>query len=200
MDFFFIIDCIGVFVFAISGALAAREKKMDLFGIFIIAFVTSLGGGTLRDMMIGRTPVFWMKEPMYVTMILCGTFFAILLRKKIHYLRKSLMLFDTLGLAFYTLFGAQIATSFNLNPVAIISVATITACFGGVTRDILCNEIPVIFHKEIYATACVVGAIVYLGVKEIDYLGNFVYLAPIIVVITIRTLAVKFAFELPKIR
>ncbi|MDO5607675.1 MAG: trimeric intracellular cation channel family protein [Capnocytophaga sp.] len=199
MDFFFFIDMIGVFVFAISGALAAREKKMDLFGIFIIAFVTSLGGGTLRDMMIGRTPVFWMKEPMYVAMILGGAFFAILFRNKIHYLRKSLLLFDTLGLAFYTLFGAEIATSFGLNPIAVVSVATITACFGGVIRDILCNEIPVIFHKEIYATACVVGGIVYLGVKEIAYIGDVVYLIPIAVVIVIRTLAVKFAFELPKV-
>lgn len=200
MDFFFIVDLVGVFVFAISGALAGREKKLDLFGIFIIAFVTALGGGTLRDMMIGRTPVFWMKEPIYFAMIFFGALFALVLQNKIHYLRKSLLLFDTIGLAFFTILGAEIALSFNLHPVVVISVATMTACFGGVIRDILCNEIPVIFHREIYATACVVGSIVYLGLKEIGFMSDYIYLVAIAVIIAIRLLAVKYAFELPKVR
>ncbi|WGU67781.1 trimeric intracellular cation channel family protein [Capnocytophaga canimorsus] len=199
MNFFTIVDYIGVFVFAISGALAAREKKMDLFGIFIIAFVTSLGGGTLRDVMIGRTPVFWMIHPMYITMIFAGAFFAIFLRNKIHYLRKSLMLFDTIGIGFYTVLGAQIAQSFGLHPIGVISVATVTACFGGVIRDILCNEIPAIFHKEVYATACVIGAITYLGPQEFGYFSDYIYLIAIAVVIVIRLVAIKYAFHLPKI-
>ncbi|ATA90094.1 trimeric intracellular cation channel family protein [Capnocytophaga stomatis] len=202
MDLFYIVDLAGVFVFAISGALAAREKKLDLFGVFIIAFVTGLGGGTLRDVMMGRTPVFWMQAPIYVGMIFGGTFFAIIFRKKMHYLRKSLLLFDTIGIAFFSIIGTEIALSFSydLHPIIVISIAAMSACFGGVIRDILCNEIPIIFHKEIYATPCVLGSLFYLGLREVnffdDYISSFVAIAFIIV---FRLFAIKRSLELPKI-
>lgn len=202
MDLFYIVDLAGVFVFAISGALAAREKKLDLFGVFIIAFVTGLGGGTLRDVMMGRTPVFWMQAPIYVGMIFGGTFFAIIFRKKMHYLRKSLLLFDTIGIAFFSIIGTEIALSFSydLHPIIVISIAAMSACFGGVIRDILCNEIPIIFHKEIYATPCVTGSLVYLGLREInlfdDYISSFI---AIVFIIAFRLFAIKRSLELPKI-
>ncbi|GIM51628.1 membrane protein [Capnocytophaga cynodegmi] len=202
MDLFYIVDLAGVFVFAISGALAAREKKLDLFGVFIIAFVTGLGGGTLRDVMMGRTPVFWMQAPIYVGMIFGGTFFAIIFRKKMHYLRKSLLLFDTIGIAFFSIIGTEIALSFSydLHPIIVISIAAMSACFGGVIRDILCNEIPIIFHKEIYATPCVTGSLVYLGLREInlfdDYISSFIAIA---FIIAFRLFAIKRSLELPKI-
>lgn len=202
MDLFYIVDLAGVFVFAISGALAAREKKLDLFGVFIIAFVTGLGGGTLRDVMMGRTPVFWMQAPIYVGMIFGGTFFAIIFRKKMHYLRKSLLLFDTIGIAFFSIIGTEIALSFSydLHPIIVISIAAMSACFGGVIRDILCNEIPIIFHKEIYATPCVTGSFVYLGLREInlfdDYISSFIAIA---FIIAFRLFAIKRSLELPKI-
>lgn len=202
MDLFYFVDLAGVFVFAISGALAAREKRLDLFGIFIIAFVTGLGGGTLRDVMLGRTPVFWMQAPIYVGMIFGGTIFTIIFRKKIHYLRKSLLLFDTIGIAFFSIIGTEIALSFSyeLHPVIIISIAAMSACFGGVIRDILCNEIPVIFHKEIYATPCVLGSLMYLGLRELhlfdDYFSSLVAIAFIII---FRLYAIKYSLELPKV-
>lgn len=202
MDLFYIVDLAGVFVFAISGALAAREKKLDLFGVFIIAFVTGLGGGTLRDVMMGRTPVFWMQAPIYVGMIFGGTFFAIIFRKKMHYLRKSLLLFDTIGIAFFSIIGTEIALSFSydLHSIIVISIAAMSACFGGVIRDILCNEIPIIFHKEIYATPCVTGSLVYLGLREInlfdDYISSFIAIA---FIIAFRLFAIKRSLELPKI-
>ncbi|MDO4782682.1 MAG: trimeric intracellular cation channel family protein [Capnocytophaga felis] len=202
MDLFYIVDLAGVFVFAISGALAAREKKLDLFGVFIIAFVTGLGGGTLRDVMMGRTPVFWMQAPIYVGMIFGGTFFAIIFRKKIHYLRKSLLLFDTIGIAFFSIIGTEIALSFSydLHPIIIISIAAMSACFGGVIRDILCNEIPIIFHKEIYATPCVLGSLFYLGLREIDFFDDYVSsLVAIAFIIAFRLFAIKRSLELPKI-
>lgn len=202
MDLFYVVDLAGVFVFAISGALAAREKKLDLFGVFIIAFVTGLGGGTLRDVMMGRTPVFWMQAPIYVGMIFGGTFFAIIFRKKMHYLRKSLLLFDTIGIAFFSIIGTEIALSFSydLHPIIVISIAAMSACFGGVIRDILCNEIPIIFHKEIYATPCVTGSLVYLVLREInlfdDYISSFIAIA---FIIAFRLFAIKRSLELPKI-
>lgn len=201
MDLFYAVDLAGVFVFAISGALAAREKKMDLFGIFIIAFVTGLGGGTLRDVLLGRTPVFWMQSPIYVAMIFGGTLFAIIFRNKIHYLRKSLLLFDTIGIAFFTIIGTEIALSFSyeLHPTIVVSIGVMSACFGGVIRDILCNDIPVIFHKEIYATPCVVGSLMYLGLKELPFFHDYISLITIVFIIAFRIYAIKKSLELPKI-
>lgn len=203
MDLFYVVDLAGVFVFAISGALAAREKKLDLFGVFIIAFVTGLGGGTLRDVMMGRTPVFWMQAPIYVGMIFGGSAFAVIFRKKIHYLRKSLLLFDTIGIAFFSIIGTEIALSFSyeLHPVIVISIAAMSACFGGVIRDILCNEIPVIFHKEMYATPCVAGSILYLALREFSLFDDYVAsLIAIAFIILFRLFAIKFSLELPKLR
>lgn len=202
MDLFYVVDLVGVFVFAISGALAAREKKLDLFGIFVISFVTGLGGGTLRDVIMGRTPVFWMKDPTYVAMIFGGMTFAILFRNKIHYLRKSLLLFDTIGIGFFTIIGTEIALtySFDFHPIIVVSVGVMSACFGGVIRDILCNEIPVIFHKEIYATPCLAGSFIYLGLREIGIFNDYISLIAILTIIIFRLYAIKYSLSLPKIK
>jgi len=154
---FYTLDLIGTFAFAISGFLTAFNKRLDLFGILIIAFVTALGGGTLRDVLIGRTPVGWMLDLNYVYVVLGGVLFAILFRKKLNYLRTSLFLFDTIGLAVFTILGIEIGIKTNLHPIISIALGTMSASFGGVIRDILCNEIPVIFKKEIYATVCIAG-------------------------------------------
>lgn len=200
MSLFYIVDLAGVFVFAISGTLAAREKKLDLFGMFIISFVTGLGGGTLRDVIMGRTPVFWMKDPMYVGMIFGGMIFAILLRRKIHYLRKSLLLFDTIGIGFFTIIGTEIALSFpfEFSPAIIVGIGLMSACFGGVIRDILCNEIPVIFHKEMYATPCLLGSVIYLGLREIDFFNDYISFIAILAIIIFRLYAIKYSLSLPK--
>lgn len=195
----FILDLIGVVVFAISGALAAREKQMDIFGAFIIAFVTSVGGGTLRDVMIGSTPVFWMKQPIYITMIFLGTLIALIFKEKIYYLRKSLLLFDTVGIGVFALIGTEIGLSKGFDAPVIIAVGTITACFGGVIRDILCNEIPVIFHREIYAIPCAIGSGIYLLASYLGYHNWVFYFLSITVVILIRLLAIRFKIELPKL-
>ncbi len=203
MDLFYVVDLAGVFVFAISGALAARERRLDLFGVSIIAFVTGLGGGTLRDVMMGRTPVFWMQAPIYVGMIFGGASFAVIFRKKIHYLRKSLLLFDTIGIGFFSIIGTEIALSFSyeLHPIIVISIAAMSACFGGVIRDILCNEIPIIFHKEMYATPCVAGSLLYLGLRELSLFSDYVSsLIAIAFIIVFRIYAIKFSLELPKVR
>ncbi|HAB26973.1 MAG TPA: hypothetical protein DCE27_03825, partial [Xanthomarina gelatinilytica] len=151
----------------ISGVLVALNKRMDPFGILIIAFVTAVGGGTLRDVLIGDTPVSWMKNMTYTYVILASTVFAIVFRKKIDYLRTSLLLFDTIGIGLYTVVGVEKGISAGLNPIICVSLGTMSACFGGVIRDILCNEIPVIFRKEIYATACILGGFSYFLIKKL---------------------------------
>lgn len=197
--FFQIIDILGTIAFAISGVLVALNKRMDIFGVLIIAFVTAVGGGTLRDVMIGIHPVSWMTDMTYVYVIVASAIFAVLLRKKINYLRTSLFLFDTIGIGLYTVVGIEKGVTAGLHPIICIALGTMTACFGGVLRDILCNEIPVIFRKEIYATACILGGLTYFLLRKFMADTNFIFMIAIAVVIIVRLLAVKFKISLPSL-
>ncbi|GAA4269983.1 trimeric intracellular cation channel family protein [Hyunsoonleella aestuarii] len=196
---FFTIDILGTIAFAISGVLVAINKKMDLFGILIIAFVTAVGGGTLRDLLIGDTPVNWMKDMTFSYVIMASAIFAMIFRSKINYLRTSLFLFDTIGIGLYTVIGIDKGLNAGLHPIICIALGTMTASFGGVLRDILCNEIPVIFRKEIYATACILGGITYFMIRMLPIQDNWVFIIAGSVVIAIRLLAVKFKIALPTI-
>ena len=193
---FHLLDIIGTMAFAMSGALTAMHKKLDPFGVFIIAFVTAVGGGTLRDVMIGRTPVGWMRDLNYVYVIIVGFLLAILFRKKFDRLRTSLFLFDTIGLGVFTLIGLEKGINIGLHPVICIAIGTMTACFGGVIRDILCTEIPVIFRKEIYATICILGGIVFFALKKLNLDDDILYLVTSLFIISVRLMAVKFKWYL----
>ncbi|WP_394340159.1 trimeric intracellular cation channel family protein [Lutibacter citreus] len=193
---FDILDITGVVAFAISGALVALRKKLDTFGVFIIAFATSVGGGTLRDILIDK-PVFWIENVHYFYPILLGVLLAIIFRKKLRYLSRSLFLFDTIGLGLYTIVGTEIGINYNLHPIICITLGTISASFGGVIRDILCNKIPLIFKKEIYATASIIGAIVFLILSHYKLDQRICYIFTSFIVITIRLIAVRFNLKLP---
>ena len=194
---FYLLDIIGTMAFALSGALTAMNKRLDPFGILIIAFVTAVGGGTLRDVLIGRTPVGWMLNLNYVYVIFIGYILAILFRKRFDKLRKSLFLFDTIGLGVFTLIGLEKGISIGLHPIICTAMGTMTACFGGVIRDILCNEIPVIFRKEIYATICILGGIVFFMLKKGNFPDELIQLVTSLVIIIVRLLVVKFNWSLP---
>jgi uncharacterized membrane protein YeiH len=194
---FHLLDIIGTIAFAMSGALTAISKKLDPFGVFIIAFVTAVGGGTLRDVMIGRTPVGWMLDLEYVYVIALAFILSILFRRKFDKLRTSLFLFDTIGLGVFTLIGLEKGINIGLHPVICIALGTMTACFGGVIRDILCNEIPVIFRKEIYATICILGGVVFFMLKKLQLNEDALYLSTSMVIIFVRLMAVKFKWYLP---
>lgn len=196
---FYTLDILGTIAFAISGVLVAFHKKMDVFGILIIAYVTAVGGGTLRDLLIGNTPVSWMLDMNYTYAILASAVFAVTFRKKINYLRTSLFLFDTIGIGLYTVVGIEKGLNADLHPIICIALGTMTASFGGVIRDILCNEIPVIFRKEIYATACILGGLAYFILIEFPLKTDFVFIISCLVVIISRLLAVKFKITLPNI-
>ena len=197
--FFQVIDILGTISFAISGVSVAMNKRMDVFGLLIIAFVTSIGGGTVRDLLIGQTPVSWMTNMTYVYVILAATVFTIIFQSKINYLRMSLFLFDTIGIGLYTVVGVENGLNAGLHPVICIALGTMTACFGGVIRDILCNEIPVIFRKEIYATACIAGGVVYFLLRKLPIDNNLIFIIAGSTVITIRLIAVKFKISLPSV-
>lgn len=194
-----IITVVGVFAFAISGALTAMEKKLDLFGVFIIAFATAVGGGSLRDVIIANRSVFWLTEPIYVYIIIGGTAFSILFRKKLGYLRTTLSLFDTIGLALYTIIGVKIGIQNELSGVSCIALGTITGAFGGVIRDILVNDVPMIFQKEVYATISIFGGSLYFGLYHFGISGLWVELLAIFIIIILRSLVVHFEIKLPSI-
>lgn len=194
---FDILDILGTMAFAISGALTAINKRMDPFGVFVIAFVTAVGGGTLRDVLIGHTPVGWMKNLDYVYVITAGFFITLIFRRKLDRLRVSLFLFDTIGLGVFTLIGLEKGIDSGLHPVICIALGTMTACFGGVIRDILCNEIPVIFRKEIYATICIIGGCFFFLLRKWNVPQDVLYLAVSGIIITIRLLAVSYKWSLP---
>ncbi|MCL6266458.1 trimeric intracellular cation channel family protein [Flagellimonas myxillae] len=197
--FYQTIDILGTVAFAISGVLVAMDKKLDLFGVLIIAFVTAIGGGTLRDLLIGNTPVVWMRDLTYVTTIFSAVVIGILFVNQLKYLRRSLFLFDTIGLGLFTMIGVEKGLQAELSPIMCIALGTMTASFGGVIRDMLCNEIPVIFRKEIYATACILGGASYFLFVQFPIKENFAYIAAIMVVISLRLLAVRFGISLPNI-
>ncbi|MCF6222398.1 MAG: trimeric intracellular cation channel family protein [Flavobacteriaceae bacterium] len=194
---FHTLDLLGTAAFAISGALFAMDKRMDPFGVLIIAFVTAVGGGTLRDILIGRNPVTWMLDLNYIYVIFLSVIVSIVLRKKIAYLSKSLFLFDTIGLGIFTIIGTEIGIQNDLHPLISISLGLLTATFGGVIRDTLSNEIPLIFHKEIYATACIIGSVSYLILNKFSIDSNINHVITTSIIIAIRLIAVKFRLQLP---
>lgn len=198
MDLILVIDILGTLSFSISGALTAMKHRMDPFGIAIIAFVTAVGGGTLRDLLIDAN-VTWMRDLTFIYTIGIATLVAILFRKKLSYVRRSLFLFDTIGIALYTIIGVEKGILVGLPPVICVFLGTITACFGGVIRDILCNEIPVIFRKNIYATACILGGATYFLLLNTSLVTEWVVIISGLVVITMRLLAVVFNWSLPTI-
>ncbi len=193
------VDILGTVAFAISGVLVAMEKRLDLFGVGIIALVTAIGGGTLRDMLIGNTPVTWTTTPMYMYIILGTVIVTILFQSRLKYLRTSLFLFDTIGIGFYTMIGINKGMEAGLEPLICITLGTITASFGGVLRDILCNEIPVIFRKEIYATACILGGTGYFLLRQTPLPEGYAYILGVVIVIGIRLAAVRYHITLPNI-
>jgi uncharacterized membrane protein YeiH len=194
---FELLDVTGTLVFAISGALTAIYKKLDLFGVYCIAFVTALGGGTVRDVMIGRTPVGWMLDIDYIYIITLGFILSIIFNRYLERLRISMLLFDTIGLGVFTLIGLEKGIEYGLSPVVCVILGTLTATFGGVIRDILCNEIPVLFRKEIYATLCIAGGILFFLLQELQVQGEVISLTVAIFIITFRLIAFKYNWSLP---
>ncbi|ATW46455.1 trimeric intracellular cation channel family protein [Glaesserella parasuis] len=200
-SFLFIQDLIGTIVFAISGAIAARQHKMDIFGMFVLAFVTGVGGGTLRDVMISSTPVFWMKQPIYVLMISVAVVIVAILKNQIDrdYWKKGLLIFDAIGLGVFTVIGVQKGLDFGLHPLICVALGGVTGCFGGLIRDILRNEVPIILQKEVYVTASLVGGIIFILFRDAGFESNWIDVATVTTVIAIRMLTIKFNMHLPKI-
>ncbi len=197
MTIILLLDYIGTFVFAISGALAAMNKRFDPFGVLILAIVTAVGGGTLRDILIGRTPVGWMNDINYSYIILAAVIISVLFRNWLRYFRRTMFLFDAIGLGLFTITGVELGLEYELHPIICVMLGTMSASFGGVIRDVLSSEIPLIFHKEVYASLSILGAILYLIFLEYGMATDYIYLSTSIIIVVLRILAVRKHWMIP---
>ncbi len=199
MSYLLMFDLIGCGVFAISGAIIAYQQKMDGVGVVVLAAVTAIGGGTVRDLLLD-VPVFWLHQPSYMYAIFMSSLIAILWinsSKKLS--EKALEVADALGLALFVVMGTQKALSAGVPPLTAVIMGTITGCFGGMIRDVLANEIPLIFRKELYAACCIAGGTTY--VLLIMYFSQIVSASvAFTIILLLRLIALKWQLMIPVFR
>ena len=194
------LDLFGVGVFAVSGALTAGRAGLDLLGVLVIASFTAIGGGTVRDLLLNRHPIFWIADPTYL-FVICATTVATLLYVRVRPPPGNALLFaDALGLALFAISGAQIAEARALAPLIVVLMGTITGVAGGVLRDVLCAEIPLILRRDIYATAAVGGASVYWLAQTVGVPRPWSAGAGMFVIVALRFAAIQWGLHLPTLR
>ncbi|HPG12754.1 MAG TPA: trimeric intracellular cation channel family protein [Chitinophagaceae bacterium] len=196
-QFLYIIDILGTISFALSGAFLAMDKKLDPFGVLVLSFVTAIGGGSLRDIMIGNLPVSWLTNSTATIVIFSSAVGAMLFSRFIKQFTTTLFLFDALGLGLFTVVGIKIGIAKDFSAGVCITLGTITACFGGVVRDIMLNNIPLLFRREIYAMACIAGGLFYYLLRQLGIDGELVTILSILVIFLIRLIAVRYKISLP---
>ena len=198
-NFINIIDILGTFAFAVSGVFSAMEKKLDLFGVLIIAFVTAIGGGTIRDVLVGNLPVNWLQNDVTIFIIFISALATIVFGSYFKHLNTALIFFDALGLGLFTIIGLQIGLEKKFSGGICVALGTISACFGGVLRDVLLNKVPLIFQKEIYALACILGGMTYYFLHQTNLNNDISKIICIVLVFVIRIIAIRFKLSLPRI-
>ncbi|MGI2169057.1 trimeric intracellular cation channel family protein [Shewanella sp. MF05960] len=194
----YIFDLCGTAVFALSGALAAGKHRMDPFGVIVLASVTAIGGGSIRDALIGATPVFWIRDPNYIIVILATVLACLVLVRKPHKLPAlTLPVADAFGLALFTVIGAEKALLMGLSGMIAVVMGLITGVGGGIIRDLLCRQVPMVLRTEIYATASIVGGICYtlsLAVGMDSMTSMFIAMISTLI---IRLSAIRWHLSLP---
>lgn len=199
MSVYFILEMLGTLAFAISGIRLASAKRFDWFGAYVVGFTTAIGGGTLRDVMLSMTP-FWMLDSVYLVVTAVALGIVIVLGRYLIRLNNTFFIFDAIGLGLFTVVGIEktLAAGFPLW-VAII-MGTLTGAAGGVLRDILINEEPLIFRKEIYALACVFGGVVFWACEQVGISGAVLQITTAAAVIALRIVAVHYRLKLPTLK
>ena len=199
IQFVDIIEFLGTFAFAISGIRLASAKKFDWFGALVVGLVTATGGGTLRDLLLGLTP-FWLTNSIYLWCTFLALIFVIFFRKHLVRLNNTFFWFDSIGLGLFTVVGAQKAMALGYDPWVIIIMGTMTGVVGGIIRDILINEIPIIFSQELYAMACIIGASMFCLLTYFGFSDVIVQVSTAILIFVIRILATKYKWQLPTLK
>lgn len=198
MSIFYYIDLLGTMVFAISGAMAANRSGIDIFGATFTGFVTAIGGGSLRDVFLNLRPI-WVDDSNYLIAILVGVIISIVANKQLYRLARTLTFFDALGIGFFCVVGVQKSLTYESSQTAAVILGVFSAVMGGVIRDTLMNETPLIFRKEIYATACLSGAIIYMILRSWDVDATVNAFVSTLTVSAVRLVAVKYKLSLPGI-
>lgn len=194
----YLLDLAGVAVFAISGALAAGRRSLDLLGVIVVALVTAIGGGTLRDLLLGREPVFWVRDPTYIWVIIGAAVFTVTISRWRRLPERSLLVADALGLALFSVAGARIAEGLGHGGLVCVVMGTITGCAGGMIRDVLCAQIPVIMRRsQIYATAAIAGISLYWLLQSSGWPQPWPSLAGMSAVACLRLAAIVWDLNLP---
>lgn len=199
INFTILLDLIGTFAFAVSGIRLASGKQIDWFGAYIIGLVTAIGGGTTRDLLIGATP-FWILDSTYFLTTGFALVVSLLFKEKLFKLGSTLFLFDAIGLGLFTIVGITKSLDAGLPFWVCIIMGTITGSVGGVVRDVLLNEVPLIFRKDIYALACVAGGGVYFMCIYMNLPTGLTEIIAALSVIVFRLIAVKFHIHLPQLQ
>ncbi|MEC4726697.1 trimeric intracellular cation channel family protein [Shewanella sp. D64] len=197
-SWFYFFDLCGTAVFALSGALAAGRHRMDPFGVIVLASVTAVGGGSIRDALLGATPVFWIRDPNYIMVILLTVLLTMLvIRKPKRVPQHTLPVADALGLALFTVIGAEKALSLELGGMIAVVMGLITGVGGGIIRDLLCRQIPMILRTEIYATASILGGISYTLSLHFGMQDKHALVLAMLIALGIRLAAIKWHLSLP---
>jgi uncharacterized membrane protein YeiH len=197
MEYSIYIHLVGVFFFGISGTLIASRARLDLFGLTFVACVSALGGGTIRDLLLGHYPLSWVKDPRYIIAVLIGVVTALLFRRRLAAIRNFIFIVDSLGIGFFTISGIRITLEVGLNPGIALLFGVLSVVIGGLLRDVICNEVPVILKKELVATASFSGGLVFLALNQMSLPTEIQTLSGLGVVLLIRILGQKYKWQLP---
>jgi uncharacterized membrane protein YeiH len=194
------LDLAGVAVFSVSGVLAARDRGLDLFGVIVVAAITAVGGGTLRDLLLDRHPIFWVTDTWYLVVIIVSAVVTVAYVRARPPPGTLLLVADTLGLALFALSGAQTAEAAQCPPLIVVLMGTMTGVTGGVLRDVITAQVPLILRREIYATAAIIGIAGYLTLHAFGMPRPAAFVIGIILVVALRLLAIRWSLHLPVFR
>lgn len=197
MQYSTIIHLAGVFFFGISGTMIGAKARLDLFGVTFVACVGALGGGTVRDLLIGHYPLAWVNDPRYIIAVLAGVTAALLFRHRLAAIRNFIFVIDSLGIGFFTVSGIRLCLDTGLNPFLALLFGVLSVILGGLLRDVICNEIPMILRKELVATAALSGGALFLLLESLHVPLPVGTLAGIAAVLVIRVMGVKYKWQLP---
>ncbi len=198
MNYIQVLDFAGVAVFAATGALAASRKRLDIVGFIFLAAVTGIGGGTLRDLLLGKLPVFWVKQPAFIAVCVIAAVSVYFLAHLIEYRYRLLLWLDAMGMAAYCVMGAGIALEFGVSPYAAIVMGVMTATFGGILRDVLSGEPSVLLSDEIYITAALLGSVSFVAMLNLGLDKVYAVTIAINLAFALRAAALSFGWTMPR--